>query len=100
MNIAVLLEVIDKNGYRATSLGPASAVAEGATREAAIQRLRTTLQEKLANAELVQVQVPHPSDRHPWKELAASWSEHPDAAEFERHLQEYRIQVDSDPQRL
>ena len=39
-------------------------------------------------------------DSHPWKAIAGSWRASPDRADIERNLQEYRQQVDTDPDRL
>jgi hypothetical protein len=37
---------------------------------------------------------------HPWQPLAGTWKEHPEIAEFEQHLRDYRQQVNADPDRL
>jgi len=39
-------------------------------------------------------------DSHPWKAIAGSWRASPDRSDIERNLQEYRQQVDADPDRL
>jgi hypothetical protein len=99
MEIPVLLEPIENNGYRATSLAPPSAVAEAPTREAALEELREMLCGKLSHAEVVRLQVPLAGDSHPWATMAGTWKNHPDAAEFEQNIHDYRRQVDSDEQR-
>ena len=99
MEIPVLLEAMKDNGYRATALAPAPLVAKAATREEVLEQVRNLVQQRYANAELVQLRVPLPGEAHPWKGVAGMWKDQPDAAEFEQNLLEYRRQVDSDPDR-
>ncbi|MBI3464178.1 MAG: type II toxin-antitoxin system HicB family antitoxin [Planctomycetes bacterium] len=99
MEIPVLLEAMKDNGYRATALAPAPLVAEAATREEVLEQVRNLVKQRYANAELVQLRVPLPGEPHPWKNVAGTWKDHPDAAEFEQNLRDYRRQVDSDPDR-
>jgi hypothetical protein len=56
--------------------------------------------DELDNAEVVTLSIPLRGDEHPWKAIAGSRRESPDRTEIERNLQEYRQQVDADPDRL
>ena len=49
MNIPVLLERVDQNGYRARSGEPIVLTAEGSTRDEALGKLRQLIQNKLTN---------------------------------------------------
>jgi len=99
MEIAVLVEPIENKGYRVTSLVPSRLIAEAPTREEALERLRTLVHSQFSHAEIVMLQVPIAGEAHPWKALAGTWNNHPDAPEFECNLQEYRRQLDADPNR-
>jgi hypothetical protein len=99
MQITVLLEALPADGFRATSLAPKGFVAEALTREAALAELGHLVRDQLAHGEVVQLQVSLPGESHPWHFLAASWKDNPDAAEVEHHMQDYRRQVDADPDR-
>ena|SRR2546425_3064723 len=99
MEIAVLLEALPANGYRATSLTPVRLSAEAASREEALDQVSRLVREQLAHAEVVRLTVNLPGENHPWHPLAGTWKNHPDAAEFDQHLDEYRRQVDADPNR-
>ncbi len=99
MEIAVLVEPIENKGYRVTSLGLTRLIAEAPTREEALERLRTLVHGQFSHAEIVTLHVPIHGEAHPWKALAGTWKNHPDAAEFERNLQDYRRQLDTDPNR-
>jgi hypothetical protein len=62
-------------------------VAEGETRDEALDHLRNLVQSRLARAEIAILQVPLVSD-NPLLKLAGMWRNHPDADEFERHIRE------------
>ena len=100
MDIAVVVEKVADNGYQATSYVPTHVVAQGRTRQEALDRLCDQLRTRLSSAEVVILSIPQLGDAHPWKAIAGSWRESPDRSEIERNLQEYRQQVDTDPDRL
>ena len=100
MDISVVVEKVADNGYQATSYVPTHVVAQGSTREEALDRLCDQLRGRLSHAEVVTLSVPLLGDAHPWKSIASSWREHPDRSQIEQNLQEYRQQVDADPDRL
>ncbi len=99
MEVAVLVEKLMANGYRATSLG-LDAASEAPTREAALDKLSRLLCDKFAGAEVVRLEVPLALETHPWKHLVGRWRDHPDVEEVEEHMQEYRRQVDEQGERL
>lgn len=99
MDMTVLLEALPSDGYRATSLFPKGFVAEASSREAALAQLDHLVREQLARAEVVQIHIPLPGHSHPWHFMAGSWKDHPDAEEFARNVEDYRRQVDADPDR-
>lgn len=100
MDIAVVVEKVEDNGYRAVSFIPTHVIAEGRTREEALNQLYDQIRGRLSKAEVVQLQVQLPSESHPWKSIAGSWRAHPDRSQVERNMQEYRRQVDATPHRL
>jgi hypothetical protein len=100
MDIPVLLEALPADGYRATSLLPTRLSVEAASREEALRQVTRLVREQLAHAEVVHLNVALAGECHPWHSLAGTWKDHPDIAEFEQHLSEYRRQVDADPNRL
>jgi predicted RNase H-like HicB family nuclease len=100
MDISVVVEKVTDNGYQATSYVPTHVVAQGRTRQEALDRLCEQLRTRLSSAEMVTLSIPLLSDAHPWKAIAGSWRDSPDRSEIERNLQEYRQQVDADPDRL
>jgi predicted RNase H-like HicB family nuclease len=100
MDISIVIEKVEGNGYRATSFVPTHVMAEGRTREEALDQLCKQIRGCLSRAEVVQLHVPLRGESHPWKAIAGSWRHHPDKPQLERNMQEYRRQVDADPDRL
>jgi len=100
MDVAVMLEQVEGNGYRATTFSPAPLVAEAATRDEAVGKLRDMLCHKLSNVELIHLHVPCDTEPDPWLAFAGAWRNHPDAAEIEENIRQYRRQVNADPDRL
>ncbi|MBI4583128.1 MAG: type II toxin-antitoxin system HicB family antitoxin [Planctomycetes bacterium] len=97
MQISVLVEPIENDGYRATVMAP-PLMAEAPTREEALNRLRELIRGKFSNAEVVRIDidVTIPGEAHPWKSIAGTWKDHPDAADFEQNIRDYRRSVNSD----
>ncbi|MDH3716631.1 MAG: hypothetical protein OES79_00795 [Planctomycetota bacterium] len=99
MDVAVVLERVEGNGYRATAFAPAPLVAEASTREEAMDKLRDMICEKLSSAELVQLRIPELKVADPWLAYAGVWRDNPDVAEIEENMKEYRRAVDADSDR-
>jgi hypothetical protein len=100
MNVSVMLEQVEENGYRATALVPTPLVAEAPTRAEAVEKIRVMLTERLSRAELIQVQVPIAAKPNPWLAIAGTWRDHPDVHQVMENIQEYRREVDADRDRL
>jgi hypothetical protein len=100
MDVSVMLEEVQGNGYRATAMVPTAVVAEASTREEAVERIRTMISQRLSRAELIQIEVPTHSDLNPWLAIAGTWRDHPDVDEVVKNIQAYRHEVDADPNRL
>jgi hypothetical protein len=71
-------------------LGWAECVAEGSTREEALQHLEQQLTEELAEAEITQLEIPLTQPENPWLKIAGSfkddlqWNEYITEIETER----------------
>ena len=100
MHVSVMLEQLNDDAYRATAFAPAPLVAEASTRDKAVDKIQTMIRQRLTEVEVIQVEIPdQPVPRDPWTSIACSWQGHPDAAEFEQNLKNYRQEVDRDSQR-
>ena len=99
MQIAVLLERVKGNGYRAQGKDPFAVSAKGATREEALAKLRAKIQTRLKNGtEIVGLDLgPQPD---PWLEFVGMFKGDPWIDDWKRSIEEYRQQVDDDPDAL
>jgi predicted RNase H-like HicB family nuclease len=99
MQIPVLIEPIAGNGYRARGAEPFAHVAEGPTREAALNKLKEQLQARLqAGAEIVTLDLP--AAHHPWMEFAGMYSpDDPLVQDWKEAMAEYRRKIDEHPER-
>ena len=99
MEIPVLIEAMDSRGFRATAI-PSRLFADGSSREEALECLGQLVEDRISQGQLVPMQVPAPRGARRRKSLAGMWKDHPDIDEVVRNIQEYRKQVDADPDRL
>jgi hypothetical protein len=88
------------NGYRATTFAAGPRVAEAATRDGAVEKLRRLICDKLSGVELIQLQIPVATQPDPWLAVAGIWRDHPDAEAIEQNINEYRREMDADPHKL
>jgi hypothetical protein len=101
MNVSVVLEQLNDNAYRATSFAPVPLVAEAATRQQAVDQIRDMIRDRLSQVEVIHVEVPGKEEiNDPWIAMIGTWAGHPDAADIEQNMREYREEVDADPRRL
>ncbi len=87
------------NGYRARGAEPLAISARGATREEALAKLHAKIQSRLKNGtELIGLEVgPQP---HPLAEFAGMFKDDPLFEDWQKAIQEYRREVDNDPDYL
>ncbi len=99
MKIAVLIEPMNGKGFRATGGEPLSMTAEGSTREEALDQLKAQFQARLnAGAEVVEIDL-GPVE-HPLLKFAGMYDPNdPWIQEWLKEVEEYRKQVDADPDR-
>ena len=101
MEIPVLIEPVQENGYRAIGAGGLSLglAAEGETRQEAIDKLGRLVQVRLLQgAEIIPVQLP-PAP-HPWSQDFGWLQDDPLLTAWRQAMEEYRQQLDSDPEAL
>ncbi|SRR5216683_605791 len=94
MQIPVLIEPLDGNGYRAK---PFPFTAEGATPEEALENLRHLMQGKIgAGAKIVQLNLPQEEDLR--SRMAGIWKENdPLVKEWKQIMEENRRKAEEAP---
>lgn len=100
MNIPVLIEKANDNGYRARSGEPLVLTAEGSTRDEALGNLRQLIDAKLSNGtELTELGFPEPNN--PWLRMAGTLDPtDPMVQEWIEIMKENRKKDDEDPDYL
>ena len=99
MQITVVIEPIAPNGFRARSGEPFGLIAEGATVEEALQKLREQVKGRVARGEIVSLDVP--AKDNPWLRMAGIWEkDDPLVEEWKRIMEENRRAADADPDYL
>jgi hypothetical protein len=96
MQIPVLIEPIDGNGYRASGGAPLAVVVEAPTREEALAKLQASLQARLRNgAEIVPLETePRP---HPLAKFVGMFKDDPFIDDWKKSMAEYRRKIDQHP---
>jgi hypothetical protein len=99
MRVTVLVEPITAKSFRAITGDPLGLTAEGETPEEALQRLRKLIQDRLANGtKLIQMEIA--AEPHPLLRWAGTWKpDDPFIEEWKRAVEEYRQEVENDPDR-
>jgi hypothetical protein len=94
VQIAVLIEPVAGNGYRARGIEVSGFSAEGPTQEAALDNLKRLLQSQLtAGCQIVSLEVP--AAEHPLAKVAGIFDPNdPDVQEWKRIMAENRRQAD------
>src|SRR5438067_1513637 len=99
MQIAVLVERVAGNGYRARGAEPFAISARGATRKEALAKLRGKIESRLKNGtEIVGLEIG--AQAHPWMEFAGMFKDDPWIEDWKKSMEEYRQRIDDDPDAL
>jgi hypothetical protein len=94
MEIAVLVEPVADNGFRAACGEPLRLETEGPTREAAIDKLRRLVEQRLAGgAEMVTLVID--ASTHPLASFAGMLKDDPLFEPWKQAMAEYRDQHDT-----
>jgi len=98
MEIPVLIERVDGDGYRARGVEPFGVTGEGPTQEDAVRRFRELVESRIAaGAKVVRVNIQQ-REEHPWESFFGTWdASDPAIKRWEKLVEEYRREIDEDP---
>lgn len=96
MTYDVLVENEQGRSYTATLLGWPKLSVSGASRDEVLGKLRESLERRLANAELVRIEVDVPPEPNPWLRLAGVYRDHPLFEEVLAEMEADRRQLDAE----
>lgn len=95
MNLPILIERVEGNGYRSSGGEPFSLSAEGATREEVIEKLKEQLRARIeGGSELISLEMP--GVEHPLARFAGMFENDPLFDQWQESIREYRRRVESD----
>jgi len=92
----VLIEKTGEAGYTARVLARPDCVVQAATREEALQQLRTELLFRLAKADIVSLEFTPEEVNNPWLKFAGMWKDDPDFDEFQAEIARNRRELDAE----
>jgi predicted RNase H-like HicB family nuclease len=92
---SVLIEQENENSYKATVWGLPDCKAFGTTREQAIANARQLLVARLANAEIVSLEIENPHFEHPWMKFAGKYKDDPQFDEMLEDINALRRERDA-----
>lgn len=95
LTYTVAVEQKTKTKWTAQVLGWTECSAEGNTRSEALENLEQHLVEQLAQAEIVQMEIPLPKLENPLLGLAGKYKDDPDFDDVVTAIQDYRAEVDA-----
>ena len=93
MTITALVQQLAAQRFRAATSQPIPLSAEGQSREEAMTRLTDLAREQLAQGDLVQIDLADARD-NPWVKFAGIWKDHPDFADYQANIADYRRSLD------
>ena len=95
MQIPILIEPMENNGYRARGGEPLAITAEGSTQEEALANLREKLNARLCNGGIV-VPFDLPEQANPLAEFVGMFKDDPLIKEWKKSMKAYRKGRDKD----
>ena len=96
MTYNFLVEPTRDTRYKASVLGLPDCTATGRTREEVLERLRAKLVERLAQVEVVSVEIDGAQDGHPWLPHAGMLADEPMFDEVLEEMAAYRSSLEED----
>ncbi len=98
MEIPVLIEPLPGSGFVARTGSPFDWSAEGATPEEAVRKLQSLASEHQASG-VKTAAISVNGGAHPWAEVAGSMKGNPLLEEWRKAVEEYREEIENDPNR-
>jgi len=96
MTYRVVLERRQTEGFKATVLGWPECTASAASREQTLEMLRENLRQRLAETEIVDLEVDVPRSDRPWRKFAGMFKDNPLLDEVVEEIEAYRRELDAE----
>ena len=99
MQYQILVQSQDQNGYLASVLGMPECVGEASTKDEAVAKAKAALLEKLAQVEIVTVEMeapPYQRQSNPLLKHAGRFKDDPTFDDFLAEVERYRRELDAE----
>lgn len=96
VTLNVLIENETEGNYTATVLGLPECKAQGATQQQALTHLHDYVMARLAQAEIVPMEIETTGSTHPWLKLAGKFKDNPLFDEVLADMEAYRRELDTE----
>lgn len=83
--------------FRGRVIGLSEIVIEAETRQEVIEQVEREIRQLLAESEIVKIDIKAEGQPHPLAKFAGMWKDDPQFDEFVAAMQNYRTEVDADP---
>jgi len=92
MNLKVAVEQLDDGSFQASTTYPLALSSAGPTKESVLESLRQMARERMANCELLDLQIDvSSSGEHPWMKFAGIWQNNEMFEDYVESVEEYRL---------
>ena len=96
MTYQVVVEPLSQGSYAASVLGWPECRAQGASRQEALTRVRNMFTARLAQVEILPLEIEPPKDENPWLKFAGMFEDNPLFDEVLQEIEDYRRELDAD----
>lgn len=96
MTYQVIVENIPQGNYTASVLGWPDCSVQGATRQEALTRIRDVFTTRLAQVEILPLEIEPPKKDNPWLKFAGMFEDNPLFDEVLQEIDAYRRVLDAD----
>lgn len=96
LSYAVMVEQASSNQWIATVFGGWDCRATGESRDDAIAHLEQMIRDRLAKADLSELEIDNPFFKNPWVEMAGKYEDDPDFDEVLDYIAAYRRELDAE----
>src|SRR5437016_1120959 len=100
MEIPVLIELVENNGFRARSGEPLALCAEGSSPAEALANLQRMMDNRLQGGARLTFIAPTGGTDNAWTRMAGIFENEPFFDAWQEAIKEYRRQVEEDPERI
>jgi len=94
MTLSIFVQPSIGNGYTAKVLGWPEIIVAGETKEEALEKIKSAIDLRLGEGEIIRLQYEPPTKEHAWMKFAGMWKDDPTFDDFLDEIRAYREELD------